>query len=481
MDLSSGSMERIERRSMLEHGPHNGYAASCESDDGLDVAFSFAPLAVVEGSGSRVSRGASAECGLEEHAFQRPVAAKGAAQGAGLSRLAQNGGKACGGGESIWRAETGDVACRGDELGRADDPHTRQAADEGRIRVASDESFQVLIELSEAVPADEGFAGELAYNAGHGGFTWHDGTLGMRRRERSVGQMFEFAQVGGFAQMPDESRTSGGLDLGWCDKAGQQDERRLGSDVEDALEAGMDGRQELAQAGEAAGLVLDEIAPARNEDADSDRRVFIGGDRPQGGPRTHQLGDDAGITRVRFALAAGEAMAGAIDGDPRHMDEGQALGQQHGLQEGRDQALNVKTDCDSVELAQIGSKRVECLLCVVDGAIDQDARVLIDRANPMDVLGDVDSHRDGHVPSVKLVAVVCNPGLAGIALQSHRWHRVISGRTRVTMRVAQPPKPSRTAGVTAMPASSASRQIGRFASRTHQTGKASEAVKQSHP
>src|SRR6266436_5356413 len=147
MDLSSGSMERIERRSMLEHGPHHGYAASCESDDGLDVAFSFAPLAVVEGSGSRVSRGASAECGLEEHAFQRPVAAKGAAQGAGLSRLAQNGGKACGGGESIWRAETGDVACRGDELGREDDPHTRQAADEGRIRVASDESFQVLIEL----------------------------------------------------------------------------------------------------------------------------------------------------------------------------------------------------------------------------------------------------------------------------------------------------------------------------------------------
>jgi hypothetical protein len=40
---------------MLEHGPHNGCAASRERDDSLDVAFSCAPLTVEEGAGSRVS------------------------------------------------------------------------------------------------------------------------------------------------------------------------------------------------------------------------------------------------------------------------------------------------------------------------------------------------------------------------------------------------------------------------------------------
>ena len=69
---------------------------------------------------------------------------------------------------------------------------------------------------------------------------------------------------------------------------------------------------------------------------------------------------------------------------------------------------------------------------------------------------DADAYPHGRVP---LMPQRRTPGLACIALHSHRGHRVISGRSRAAMRAAQRPKPSRTACMTAIPASPAPRQL----------------------
>ena len=52
-----------------------------------------------------------------------------------------------------------------------------------------------------------------------------------------------------------------------------------------------------------------------------------------------------------------------------------------------------------------------------------------------------------------------SPGHADIALHSHRGHRAISGRSRSARRAAQPPEPSRAAGMTTIPALPAPRQL----------------------
>src|SRR5436305_11741653 len=143
MRLSSGATERIEGLTMLKHGPDDRDAAACEGDEGPDVPLSLAPLAVVEGLRGRVLGGDGAEGALVEDALEGLVAAVGPAEGPGLAGLAQDGREAGRRREGVGRAEAGDVARRGDELGREDGPHAGHAADEGPVRVAGDERLQL--------------------------------------------------------------------------------------------------------------------------------------------------------------------------------------------------------------------------------------------------------------------------------------------------------------------------------------------------
>ena len=125
MRLSSDTMERIERLSVIEDCPHDGDASSREGDEGLDVTVAFASLAIVEGFGGRVSGGDGAEGGLVEDTLEGFVAAIGAPERPGLSGLAQDGRKAGSGGHGVGGTKAGDVACRGNELSREHRPPFR--------------------------------------------------------------------------------------------------------------------------------------------------------------------------------------------------------------------------------------------------------------------------------------------------------------------------------------------------------------------
>ena len=105
------------------------------------------------------------------------------------------------------------------------------------------------------------------------------------------------------------------------DELAEQDERSLGGQVEAAFEAGKDADQEVVQAGQALGLGLDEIATPANQQAELEVDLAGGFDAAQVLADAHLLGDDAGIARIGFVLAADRALTGAVDGQARHMDE----------------------------------------------------------------------------------------------------------------------------------------------------------------
>lgn len=148
MRQSSGSFEVLpEGCSGLEDGPEHVDAASGEGDDGLMVSLSFAPFSVVEGAAVAVAE--RAEGGLLEDTLEALVAACRAFEESGLARLAEHRRHAGGQGECVGGTEAGEVACLGDEFCGEDGPHSGQAADEGRVRVALEPRFQFAIELDE--------------------------------------------------------------------------------------------------------------------------------------------------------------------------------------------------------------------------------------------------------------------------------------------------------------------------------------------
>jgi|SRR4051794_35804846 len=77
------------------------------------------------------------------------------------------------------------------------------------------------------------------------------------------------AQGRGRVQVLDDAGSYGGGDLARGHETGEQGERRL----EPALEAGMNGGEELVEARQAAGLVLGEVAAPADQDTDGDCRL----------------------------------------------------------------------------------------------------------------------------------------------------------------------------------------------------------------
>src|SRR5215210_1478133 len=101
MGVSSGLATCwVEGGAMLEHAPEDGCLTPGEGDDGLGMSFSLASLAVVVGTRCGIAAHGGAEGCHVEDALEVLVAAEGASDGAGASRLAQDGGEPCGGGES---------------------------------------------------------------------------------------------------------------------------------------------------------------------------------------------------------------------------------------------------------------------------------------------------------------------------------------------------------------------------------------------
>src|SRR5512134_1039570 len=116
MSVSSGLFEVcLEGLPVLEHGPEDVDASAREGDEGLVVAFSFSPFAIIEGAA--VGGVQRAEGGLIEDALQGLIAAGRSLEKADLTGLPQHRSEPGRRGQGIGGAEALEVACLGDQLG----------------------------------------------------------------------------------------------------------------------------------------------------------------------------------------------------------------------------------------------------------------------------------------------------------------------------------------------------------------------------
>ena len=155
MRSSSGHLEvGLEGRSILHDCPEDVHATTGKSDDGLVMTFALAPFAGIEGAAvwlAERAEGALVEGGLVEDGLEALVAAGWASEEARFAGLADDGGDSGCGGERVGGAEAREIACFCGEHG----PHSGQASDEGRVRVALENGLQFAIDLGQP-----GFGGE---------------------------------------------------------------------------------------------------------------------------------------------------------------------------------------------------------------------------------------------------------------------------------------------------------------------------------
>ena len=199
MRASSGIFEVcLEGLPVLEHGPEDVDASAREGDEGLVVAFSFSPFAIVEDAA--VGGVQRAEGGLVEDALQGLIAAGRSLEKADFTGLPQHRSEPGRRGQGIGGAEALEVACLVDQLGGEHGPHAGQAADEGGARVASEQGLQLFVELGDALAGAECLDGQLADQCCTHAFTGDADGLASSGVERTICQGFDVAQVASMLQ-----------------------------------------------------------------------------------------------------------------------------------------------------------------------------------------------------------------------------------------------------------------------------------------
>jgi hypothetical protein len=203
-----------------------------------------------------------------------------------------------------------------------DGPHPRQALDEGRVRVAVEKRLQIGVNEIAPLAGHQGLGGKLLdqprprSGAGHVealDFCHGDGVFG-----EGLGRAHAWI---GFRQPADDEARLGVAQLVGSGEQAQENEAGLGLHVDAALQRRKEGREQIAQAGETARLIDDDLAPPADEQADVDVDLGLDLHRAQVWAGSRQIGDGRGVTRVGLVLAAACALPRAIDREAWRVDD----------------------------------------------------------------------------------------------------------------------------------------------------------------
>jgi hypothetical protein len=205
-------------------------------------------------------------------------------------------------------------------------------------------------------------------------------------------------------------------------------QRPLGLVVEAGFQAWKDTNQQVVRAGQALGLGIDQVAPPTDEQPDLEiafgRRI----DRPQVGAGADLVGDGARVARIGLVLAPHGALAGAVDGQARDVNERQPRCGQHGFGKAGDAPNDIEADAygaakadELLDQRRYVSRRVRQL------AIKANHAVGIDGRDPMRLLGDIDPNTDPH-GAPRQVIVTRHPARAVVALHSDGSQRLESNQ-----------------------------------------------------
>ena len=140
----------LVRLPIAEHGPEHIDPPSSEGDERLLVSFPLAPFPVIEGAAFRRPQRAVGR--LVKHPLEMLVATSRAPEVTGLAGLPEHRRQARRSGESVRRSEPVDRAGRGNEVGREDDAHSREAAQQRAVGMTIHQSFQFAVDRDDACP-----------------------------------------------------------------------------------------------------------------------------------------------------------------------------------------------------------------------------------------------------------------------------------------------------------------------------------------
>jgi hypothetical protein len=248
-----------------------------------------------------------------------------------------------------------------------------------------------------------------------------------------------------------QALAAGGADLGGRDVAADQPQPALGGQVHHPLQAWVDADQQVVQAGQAAGLLDLQVAAPAHQQPQLQVQLAGGLDGPQVAAGADLLGDHPGIARVAFVLAAGGALAGPVDRQPRDVDQPQPGSAQQRLGQRGDAADHVQADHRlATQPTQVIDQPLEGGGLIGHPLVQHHLANIVNCGGPVDVLGDVDSNPDPHrLPPT--AAVFALSSLTGIALHSDWSQSLISGSGRAVGRGELRHKPSPAASMTTIP------------------------------
>ncbi|HET6518699.1 MAG TPA: hypothetical protein VFG47_02635, partial [Geminicoccaceae bacterium] len=111
--------------------------------------------------------------------------------------------------------------------------------------MAGDEGRQLAVGPGEALLGGQRLDGELAHQVGGGPLAGDGEALGVGGGRGGLGQAPGLAQVRPSPQVLEQPGGAGGADLGRGHVARERVERAPGGDIQGALEAGVDGAEQL--------------------------------------------------------------------------------------------------------------------------------------------------------------------------------------------------------------------------------------------
>ncbi len=458
MDKSSHFSLWIEGFSSLQHCPEHGYPSAREGDESLRVMFPFGSLAVVECFGKRIFCGDRAESTLVEDALERLVPTIGAPPARTVPGLALDGCKASGASECVCRGEAPHVANCSEELCRQYRPHPWQRADEGVIRVACKQSFQIALNRTDLLARVKGFTCQFADQLSRWHLARNRDALCFGNLNSACCQGLASMQMRCFAQMRRNPGFSGAPDFGWRHVPGEQCKRTFAAKVKCLFKPGVNAAEQPSDAGDAAYVVLHQITASPHLQTQGDTGIIIGKDGPQI-TGAHKLGNGMGVAGIGLAFASGKALPSPVHGNTRRVNQGKSFGQKTCFDEARERANHINADYNiSIQGVQVRNQGVDRIRIVLDRAVKNNPARFVNCNRPVNRFCRINSNTYLHLPTSRSL-VARTPHRACIALHSHQGHRVISGHSGAATKAAQRPKPSTTATMTTIPSLPAHQQL----------------------
>src|SRR5215207_5474131 len=199
-----------------------------------------------------------------------------------------------------------------------------------------------------------------------------------------------------FALSQRERRASPSLRAGRSGHLSHRQQRALLLEVQRPLQSGEHAREERPEPNDAAGIILAQAAPVRDEDPQLGKTLVYEahlGKLPP--PEPELIGDYLGVAGVALALTSYVGLPGAVYRNARNTEHSLPTIQQERFQKRRRPARQVEPDhtrTGSAQLLDLREGGFDVCLGGIHSPREESLSLLVEDANPVECLAHVEPH-----------------------------------------------------------------------------------------